>query len=167
MLISVWKFYTSKFQKAKSTRREFFFHADKWKHKIGFVLFKVKHDGSQYYCAISYLQWIVISIACSTRSFSVPWKKEYKENKRKKEEESHPLTPPSPPSPLGGRRCLQHLPRPPAEPSLLHLHQARYPRLCRPPNYFPVLALGILPIYIITGIQHKVRWFIRLRRISS
>ena len=31
------------------------------------MLFKVKCNGSQYCCAISYLHWIVISIACCTR----------------------------------------------------------------------------------------------------
>ena len=49
---------------------------------------KVKHNGSQYCCAISYLYWIVISINCSTRLkvFQYPERKNIKkiEEKRKK-----------------------------------------------------------------------------------
>ena len=57
-----------------------------------FVLFKGKHNDSQSCCAISYLYWTVISIACSTRLevFQCPKRKnikkiedkEYKENRK-------------------------------------------------------------------------------------
>ena len=51
------------------------------------MLFKVKHNDSQWCCAISYLHWIVISIACSTRLevFQCPEKKNIKKKKKRKE----------------------------------------------------------------------------------
>ena len=56
--------------------------------KICFVFFKVKHNDSQWCFSISYLQWIVISIAYSTRLdvFQCPGRKNIKkiEEKRKK-----------------------------------------------------------------------------------
>ena len=52
------------------------------------LVFKVKHNDSQWCFAISYLQWIVISIAYSTRLevFQCPGRKNIKkiEEKRKK-----------------------------------------------------------------------------------
>ena len=56
------------------------------------MLFKGKHNDSQSCCAISYLYWTVISVACSTRLevFQCPKRKnikkiedkEYKENRK-------------------------------------------------------------------------------------
>ena len=50
-----------------------------------FVFFKVKHKDSQYCCAISYLQWIVIYIACPLEVFQCPGRLNIKkiEEKRK------------------------------------------------------------------------------------
>ena len=59
--------FIKQFGKRKSACRELCFHGDTRKHEIRFVLFKVKHNDSQYCCAISYLHWIVISIGCSAR----------------------------------------------------------------------------------------------------
>ena len=55
------------------------------------MLVKAARNDSQQCCAISYLHWIVLSVSCSTIDFSVPLKKEHKENRRKNEEECHQM----------------------------------------------------------------------------
>ena len=53
--------------------------------KVVFALFRVKHNNSQC-CAILCLHWIVISIACTTRSevFQCPGLKNIKKKKKGK-----------------------------------------------------------------------------------
>ena len=52
------------------------------------MLFKVKHNGSQYCCAVSHLLLIVISVACSTRLevFQCPDRKNIRKIEEKKKE---------------------------------------------------------------------------------
>ena len=58
-----------------------------------FVFFKTKHNDSQYCCAISYLQWIVIYIACPLEVFQRPGRLNIKkiEEKRKKKKSNFGL----------------------------------------------------------------------------
>ena len=60
------------------------------KHGISFVFSKVRYNGSQYSCAISYLHWIVIFINFLTRLkvSQCPKNKNMGENRRKNEEEN-------------------------------------------------------------------------------
>ena len=117
---------------------------------MGFVLFKVKHNGSQWCCAISYLHWIVISIGCSTRLevFQCPEIKNIRKIEDKKEQENHqicidfkPIYRPQKVKQFfyGGSApkhpCWGGLQSP--QPLLLNL--ARFARLYRSPKYFPVL----------------------------
>ena len=136
---------------------------------MGFVLVKIKHNDSQQCCTISYLHWIVISIACSTRLevFQCNERKNItQKEKRKKEGENHQFlidfklllglrkpkdlimqlcAPPRPPPPLLLRPPLKGgFTALPAEPISLRLRQACYARLYRPPKYFPVLPPALL-----------------------
>ena len=53
-----------------------------------FVFFKVKHKDSQYCCAISYLQWIVIYIACQLEVFQCPGRFNIKKIEEKRQTKS-------------------------------------------------------------------------------